>query len=90
MGTALGKDLPAYVMATGNPAAAKSINVEGLRRRGFDKTELAAINQAYKTLYRRGLTLKEALAELEPQAENCAALRPLIDSIKSSSRGILR
>lgn len=90
MGTALGKDLPAYVMATGNPAAAKSVNAEGLRRRGFDNTEVAAINRAFKTLYRRGLTLKEALTELEPQAEECAALQPLIASIKSSSRGILR
>jgi len=90
MGTALGKDLPAYIMATGNPAAAKSVNAEGLRRRGFDKAEVAAINRAFKTLYRRGLTLKEALAELEPQADDCAALLPLINSIKSSSRGILR
>lgn len=90
MGTAIGKDLPAYVMATGSPAAAKSINAEGLKRRGFEKTDIAAINRAFKTVYRRGLTLKEALVELAPEGEKSAALQVMLDSLKSSSRGIVR
>ncbi len=90
MGTALGKDLPAYVMANGNPAAAKSVNSEGLRRRGFSKEDISTINRAYKVIYRRGLTREEALKELTDMASECQALQPLVDSVKGSSRGIVR
>lgn len=90
MGTAIGKDVPAYVMVNGSPAEAKNINVEGLRRRGFSKDDIAVLSRAYKTIYRRGLTLDEALAELEAQVPECAALQLLLDSLKSSERGIVR
>ena len=90
MGTAIGKDVPAYIMVNGSPAEAKNINVEGLRRRGFSKDDIAVLTKAYKTIYRRGLTLEEALAELNTQVNECAALQLLIDSLKSSERGIVR
>ena len=48
MGSAIGKDVPAYVMVTGSPAEAKNINVEGLRRRGFTKDDIALLTKAYK------------------------------------------
>ncbi len=90
MGTAVGKDIPAYVMATGNPAEAKSINTEGLRRRGFSVDEIATITKAYKIIYRRGLTIDEALIELEALVIDCERLLPLIQSIRKSTRGIVR
>lgn len=90
MGTAVGKDIPAYIMATGNPAEAKSINSEGLRRRGFSAEEIATITKAYKIVYRRGLTTDEALVELNALLPECEKLAPLIESIKNSTRGIVR
>ncbi|MBB3167859.1 acyl-ACP--UDP-N-acetylglucosamine O-acyltransferase [Simiduia aestuariiviva] len=90
MGSAIGKDVPAYVTVSGNPAEAKSINTEGLRRRGFSKEQLATLNKAFKLIYRRGLRLEEALASLEEMAVNEAALTALIDSLRSSERGIVR
>ncbi|WP_426988160.1 acyl-ACP--UDP-N-acetylglucosamine O-acyltransferase [Marinimicrobium sp. ARAG 43.8] len=90
MGTALGKDLPAYVMASGNPAAAKSINAEGLRRRGFSKDDIASIQRAFKVLYRRGYTMSEAMESLNDMAGDCEALQVMVESIQNSSRGIVR
>ncbi|WP_062060597.1 acyl-ACP--UDP-N-acetylglucosamine O-acyltransferase [Cellvibrio sp. OA-2007] len=90
MGSAIGKDVPAYVMVNGSPAEAKNINVEGLRRRGFTKDDIGLLTKAYKTIYRRGLTLDEALAELNPLATESPALQVLIDSLNSSTRGIVR
>src|SRR3982751_3498206 len=90
MGTAVGKDIPAYVMATGNPAEAKSINAEGLRRRGVSNEEIAGITKAYKIIYRRGLTIDEALVEVEALVPEFERLAPLIQSIKESTRGIVR
>ena len=90
MGTAVGKDIPAFMMIAGAPAAARSINIEGLKRRGFTKDDIALLTNAYKTLYRRGLTVDEALLELAPQAEHNAHIQTLIDSLKASTRGIVR
>lgn len=90
MGTAVGKDIPAFMMVAGSPAAARNINVEGLKRRGFNKDDIAALSNAYKTLYRRGLTTEEALAELQQQAAANAHVQTLIDSITASTRGIVR
>ncbi|MCR6651125.1 MAG: acyl-ACP--UDP-N-acetylglucosamine O-acyltransferase [Cellvibrionaceae bacterium] len=90
MGTAVGKDIPAFMMVAGAPAAARNINLEGLKRRGFSKDDLTALTQAYKTLYRRGLTVEEALAELREQAASNTHVQTLIDSITASTRGIVR
>ncbi|WP_331346479.1 acyl-ACP--UDP-N-acetylglucosamine O-acyltransferase [Cellvibrio sp. UBA7661] len=90
MGSAIGKDVPAYIMVNGSPAEAKNINVEGLRRRGFSKDEIALLSKAYKIIYRRGLTLDEALAELNPFVNDSPALQVLIDSLNASTRGIVR
>lgn len=90
MGTAIGKDVPAYVMVSGNPAEAKNINIEGLRRRGFSKDDIATLMKAYKIIYRRGLTLDEALAELESMIAECQPLQELVTSLQTSTRGIVR
>jgi UDP-N-acetylglucosamine acyltransferase len=90
MGTAVGKDIPAYVMVNGSPAEAKSINAEGLRRRGFSKEDIAVLTKAYKLIYRRGHTLEEAIAELVLLLPECEPLGPLIASLKNSTRGIVR
>lgn len=90
MGAAIGKDVPAYVMVAGNPAEAKTINAEGLRRRGFSRDEIALINKAYKIVYRRGLTMQEALEALTELRNQSAVVQPWIDSLKSSTRGIVR
>ncbi len=90
MGTAVGKDIPAYIMVNGSPAEAKSINAEGLRRRGFSKEDIATITKAYKLIYRRGFTIDEAIVELEALLPECPPILPLLESIKNSTRGIVR
>ena len=88
--TYLAQDLPPYVMAAGNMAKPFGINKEGLKRRGFSVETIAELKRAYKTLYRRGLGLEEALAELERQATTCPEVRLIVDFISRSKRGIIR
>ncbi len=89
-GTVVLKDIPAYVMATGNSARPHGINLEGLRRRGFDADALNALRRAYKALYRKGLTVDQALQELRVLAQEQAAVQLLIESLETSTRGIIR
>lgn len=90
MGTAIGKDVPPFVMVYGHPAEAKSINTEGLKRRGFSKDDIAALMHAYKLIYRRGLTVEDACQQMEELREQCAHVQLLIDSLRQSTRGIVR
>lgn len=90
MGTILLQDVPPYVMANGNPAAPHGINAEGLKRRGFGPEAIAALRRAYKTLYRNGLKLEEACAEIVAAAKEEAALAPLADFLAAPGRGIIR
>lgn len=89
-GTFLTQDLPAYVVATGNPANARAVNSEGLKRRGFSKEAIAAISKAYKILYRRGLGLDDALVQLQVLAADHPEIQVFVDSITASTRGITR
>jgi UDP-N-acetylglucosamine acyltransferase len=90
MGTAIGKDVPAYVTVSGNPAEARSMNFEGLRRRGFSAESIQALRRAYKTVYRQGLTIEEALAELAESSLQFPEVAVFRDSIQASQRGITR
>lgn len=89
-GSTVLKDVPAYVTVQGYPATPHGMNFEGLRRRGFDKPAMAALRRAYKVVYREGKTVREALAELTPLAEEHPEVRVFIASIEHSKRGIVR
>jgi UDP-N-acetylglucosamine acyltransferase len=84
------QDVPPYLTVSGNPARPYGINSEGLKRRGFDASAIAGLQRAYKTLYRSKLTLDEAKRALEGEVGECPPLRPLIEFLAASSRGIVR
>ncbi len=89
-GTVVLKDIPAYVMASGNSAKPHGINLEGLKRRGFETDALNTLRQAYKLIYRKGLTVEQALEALADLLPGCPEVGLLIDSLESSTRGIIR
>lgn len=84
------KDVPPYVMCSGNPAQPYGINVEGLKRRGFGAQAIESLRRAYKTLYRSGETLDAARAALAEQVTGCPEIQPLIDFLAVPGRGIIR
>ena len=90
LGTVLLQDVPPYVKASGNPVHPYGINSEGLRRRGFSADALAALKRAYRTLYRSGLTLEQATADIGAQAAVSPEVRPLVDFLSVPGRGIVR
>ena len=89
-GTHITKDVPAYVTVAGQPAEAKTINVEGLRRRGFSSDSITSIRRAYKIIYRQGLTAEEALGKLRELVVDNPEIALLIESLETSTRGIIR
>ncbi|ELW7404139.1 acyl-ACP--UDP-N-acetylglucosamine O-acyltransferase [Yersinia enterocolitica] len=84
------QDVPPFVIAQGNHATPFGINIEGLKRRGFDKESLHAIRNAYKLLYRSGRTLDEVKPEIAELAEQHPAVQAFVDFFARSTRGIIR
>jgi UDP-N-acetylglucosamine acyltransferase len=89
-------DLPPYVMCQGQPAAARSMNFEGLRRRGFSPERIAAVKAMQRALYREELTLEQAKERIAglPQSHPAAAddVAMMLDFLAGTSpqRGIVR
>jgi UDP-N-acetylglucosamine acyltransferase len=90
MGTILFQDLPPFVMAAGNPAVPRSINAEGLKRRGFSGSTVTAVKRAYKNLYKSGMKLDDARAGIEAEAATVPELALLAGFLATPGRGIIR
>ncbi|MDH2925382.1 acyl-[acyl-carrier-protein]--UDP-N-acetylglucosamine O-acyltransferase [Nicoletella semolina] len=89
-GSMVSQDVPPYVMAQGNHAQPFGVNLEGLKRRGFEKATMHAIRNVYKLIYRSGKTLEEVIPEIEHYAKTEAAISLFLDFFKRSTRGIIR
>lgn len=89
-------DVPPFVMTQGQPAGARSMNFEGLRRRGFDADAIARVKQMHKLLYRSDLPLQQAcekMATLQNAAGELAAeVQMMLDFLAAvpPQRGIVR
>lgn len=90
MGAAINRDVPPFVMVSGNYARSYGINKVGLQREGFSPELIKAINKAYKLLVRRRGEHGAALKQLAPLAEQFSEVQLFIDFISSSQRGIVK
>ncbi|MBF8222683.1 acyl-ACP--UDP-N-acetylglucosamine O-acyltransferase [Halomonas sp. 328] len=88
-GSIITKDVPAYVMINGNPAQPHGLNLVGLKRRGFSTEAIKALSEAYKLVYRQGLTVEQALGEIRGRFR-LAETDAFVASIEASTRGITR
>lgn len=84
------QSIPPYVMVSGEKARVKGVNSEGLKRRGYTQEQIQQIKRAYKVLYRSGLTLAQARAELIEMARNCSEIQPLADFLDATEKRMLR
>ena len=85
--TPVRRDVPPYVKFSGDPNEVRGLNEEGLRRRGLDETEIQALRDAYRELYRRGATLTAALDAIEAQPNRTEHVRYLCDFLRRSLTG---
>jgi UDP-N-acetylglucosamine acyltransferase len=90
MGSMVEKDVPPFVKVAGFYAKPFGLNTVGMKRRGFAVEKLLYLRRAYKTIYRKGFTIKEALEHLQLMLTECAEVQLLIDFIQNSTRGIVR
>ncbi len=90
MFSAVNRDIPAFCLVSGNPATPRGVNSEGLRRHGFAPEQIRNVRRAYRTVYREGLKLEDAIATLESREADEPEIAPMVASLRAATRGIVR
>lgn len=86
------KDVPPFVLVSGyyNNVKVYGLNVIGLRRQGFSSETMRLLKRAYSIIYRKNLTVKQAIPELEKMVSSCKEVQLFIDMLRQTKRGIIR
>ena len=88
MGSVINKDVPPYLLVSGHYAESKGINKQGLKRRGFDDKEIAALQKTFvRVVRRRGVKDEEAYTEVEKLAAEFPHVKHLLQFIRAEGRG---
>jgi UDP-N-acetylglucosamine acyltransferase len=82
------QDVPPFMIADGNPAETRTINKVGLERNGVSEEAVNALKQAYKILFREGLSIPNAVAKIETDLPPLPEILHLIQFVRTSERGI--
>ena len=82
------QDVPPFMMADGNPATTRTINKVGMMRNGVSEEAQNALKQAYKILFRSGLTIPNALTKMEAELPQLPEVQHLIAFARASERGL--
>lgn len=84
------KDIPPYVISSGDRAKLHGLNSVGLKRYGFSQSTLSELKKAYRIIFRIGLTLHEAVDRVKAEVDQIPEVVNLINFINASERGITR
>ena len=82
------QDVPPFMLADGNPATTRTINKVGLERNGVSEEAQSALKQAYKILFRDGLTISNALVRIEAELPALPEVQHLVQFARTSERGL--
>jgi UDP-N-acetylglucosamine acyltransferase len=82
------QDVPPFMLVDGNPGATRTVNKVGLERHGVPEATQKALRQAFKLLFRAGLTIPNALARIEKELPKLGEIRHLVQFVRTSERGI--
>lgn len=89
-GSHIRKDVLPFVMVSGTEATTFGLNAEGLRRNGFSAEKITVLKQAYKIIFKEGLTVDEAIEQLQTLKSECSEVNLFIEGLQESTRGIVR
>ncbi|HLP77271.1 MAG TPA: acyl-ACP--UDP-N-acetylglucosamine O-acyltransferase [Candidatus Paceibacterota bacterium] len=82
------QDVPPFMLADGNPAETRTINKIGMERHGISEEAIGALRQAYKILFREGLTMSNAVVKIEKELPPLPEIQYLLNFVRTSERGI--
>ena len=88
--SAIVQDIPPYVSAAGNRAQLYGLNTIGLKRKGFSDEVINNLKKAYKTIFRSGMTIEEAINKVAQEFPDSREVNYFVDFMRHSKRGVTR
>jgi len=84
------QDVPPFMIADGNPAKVRGINIVGLERNGFPAETIKTIKEAFRLIYRSKFNTRQAVEAIQQELTASAEITQILEFIQSSERGIIR
>lgn len=88
--TKIVQDVPPFMIADGNPAEVRGVNLVGMERRGFAPETIRALREAYRAIYRSTNNVKQSVENIRTEIEQTPEIQQLLEFIENSERGIIR
>jgi UDP-N-acetylglucosamine acyltransferase len=84
------QDVPPFMIADGNPAKVRGINLVGLERSGFPPEKVKEIKEAFRLIYRSKLNTRQAIEAIRQELPTSDEINQVLEFIEQSQRGIIR
>ena len=84
------QDVPPFMIADGNPAKIRGINVVGMERKGLSADAIKSVKEAFRIIYRSKLNTGQALEAMQKELHPTEEIRLIMDFVQNSERGIIR
>ena len=81
------QDIPPFMLADGNPARPRCVNIVALKRNQFESFQIRALTEAYRLLFRSRVGLENAREILQNKVEDCDSIQHLLECIKYQQEG---
>ena len=84
------QDIPPFMIADGNPAKVRGINLVGLERSGFQPESIKIIKEAFRLIYRSKYNTRQAIEAIQQELPSSEEINQIVEFIQQSERGIIR
>lgn len=84
------QDVPPFMIADGNPARVRGVNLIGLERNGFSAETIKLIKEVFRMIYRSKLNTRQAMETVRQELPAAPEVTQILDFIEQSERGIIR
>ena len=84
------QDVPPFMIADGNPAEIRGVNLVGLERKNYPPDRVKLIKEAFRLIYRSKLNTRQAVEAMRKELPQSDEIREIVDFIETTERGIIR
>ena len=84
------QDVPPFMIADGNPAEIRGVNLIGLERKNFPADRVKPIKEAFRLIYRSKYNTGQALEAIRKELPQTEEIREIVEFIERTERGIIR
>ena len=84
------QDVPPFMIADGNPAEIRGVNLVGLERKNYPPESIKLIKEAFRLIYRSNYNTAQALEAVRKELPQSDDIREIVEFIEKSERGIVR